>query len=559
MNGRAAALPVGMRQRGCVVPTAERETFDTPDRCIHTMTREWSSAARPTQNVGAAQIWVSVGRDDVEQMALCSPAFPSQVQIFSRAREQAWLRVLIMTQADDTTAKTAASGSVSKSSARWNAARCFSAEPRSPFRNTFSVKDSVFDITIPVRACLSGCASSHKNVRYWLFEENPDVFFDELPTGTVIAPLRTASVFDHKPSKCRIVQALAHMSGRRQSCAEKQNCKQPQMERSTSLTSGSRQATATSTVEAYGVRNTGKVFCASLRQVISDAQKRQGMGHRQLRPTDPIAKSSPEPFARSGPARRLVQAGDYAAVKLLFGDVPDTLSQLIRTAFVPREGCMFIVSDFSAIEARVIAWLAGEQWRQKVFEAGGDIYCASASAMFHVPVVKHGVNGHLRQKGKIAELALGYGGSVGALKAMGALEMGIPEEELQPLVSMWRSSNLNIVKLWWDVDAAVMEAVEDKSATGTHGISFECTDGMLFLTLPSGRHLSYVKPRIGTNRFGGNAVTYMGIGGTKKWERIESYGPKFCENIVQAISRTFCAMPCRPFDTAGSWPMSMTS
>lgn len=236
-------------------------------------------------------------------------------------------------------------------------------------------------------------------------------------------------------------------------------------------------------------------------------------------------------------ARRLVQASDYAAVKLLFGDVPDTLSQLIRTAFVPREGCMFIVSDFSAIEARVIAWLAGEQWRQKVFEAGGDIYCASASAMFHVPVVKRGVNGHLRQKGKIAELALGYGGSVGALKAMGALEMGIPEDELKPLVTAWRESNSNIVKLWWDVDAAIMEAVEDKNVTSTHGISFECTGGMLFIRLPSGRRLSYVKPRIGTNRFGGNAVTYMGIGVAKKWDRLESYGPKFCENIVQAISR----------------------
>ena len=236
-------------------------------------------------------------------------------------------------------------------------------------------------------------------------------------------------------------------------------------------------------------------------------------------------------------ARQLVRSGDYEQVKLLYDDVPDTLSQLIRTAFVPAEGCKFVVSDFAAIEARVIAWLAGEEWRKKVFMEGGDIYCASASAMFHVPVVKHGVNGHLRQRGKVAELALGYGGSVGALKAMGALEMGVPEEELKPLVDAWRDSNPNIVRLWWDVDRAVMEAVIDKSETETHGIRFTCTSGMLFITLPSGRRLSYVKPQIGTNQFGGDSITYMGIGSTKKWERLESYGPKFCENIVQAISR----------------------
>ena len=236
-------------------------------------------------------------------------------------------------------------------------------------------------------------------------------------------------------------------------------------------------------------------------------------------------------------ARNLVLAGDYEDVKMLYDDVPDTLSQLIRTAFVPQEGCKFIVSDFAAIEARVIAWLAGEEWRQKVFKEGGDIYCASASAMFHVPVVKHGVNGHLRQKGKIAELALGYGGSVGALKAMGALEMGLAEDELKPLVTMWRESNPKIVQLWWDVDQAVIEAVEDKSVTSTHGIMFECTSGMLFVTLPSGRRLSYVKPKLATNQFGGTSVTYMGINGAKKWDRLESYGPKFVENVIQSISR----------------------
>ena len=195
------------------------------------------------------------------------------------------------------------------------------------------------------------------------------------------------------------------------------------------------------------------------------------------------------------------------------------------------------MADFSAIEARVIAWFAGEQWRTKVFEEGGDIYCASASQMFKVPVEKHGVNGHLRQKGKIAELALGYGGSVGALKSMGALDNGLTEDELQPLVDAWRQSNPHIVSFWWDIDRAVKKAIKERMPQTVYGIKIFCQSGMLFITLPSGRNLSYVKPRIGENRFGGESVTYEGIGGTKKWERLESYGPKFVENIVQATSR----------------------
>lgn len=236
-------------------------------------------------------------------------------------------------------------------------------------------------------------------------------------------------------------------------------------------------------------------------------------------------------------ARALVRTGDYESVKMLYEDVPDTLSQLIRTAFIPKSGQKFLVSDFSAIEARVIAWLAGETWRQEVFANGGDIYCASASQMFKVPVEKHSVNGHLRQKGKIAELALGYGGSVGALKAMGAIEMGLTEDELPPLVEAWRQSNPRIVQLWWDVDHAAMEAVKYHRASKTHGILFTYQSGMLFITLPSGRRLAYVKPKVGTNKFGGECITYEGIGATKKWERLESYGPKIVENIVQATSR----------------------
>lgn len=236
-------------------------------------------------------------------------------------------------------------------------------------------------------------------------------------------------------------------------------------------------------------------------------------------------------------ARSLVSGEDYNLLETLYEDIPDTLSQLIRTAFVPKSGYKFIVSDFSAIEARVLSHLAGETWRADVFREGKDIYCASASQMFHVPVEKHGINSHLRQKGKIAELALGYGGSVGALKAMGALEMGLTEDELQPLVDTWRASNPNIVQFWWAVDSAVKNTIKTKTMTETHGIKFMYKSGMLFIHLPSGRNLCYIKPKIGENKFGGESVTYEGIGGTKKWERLESYGPKFVENIVQAVSR----------------------
>lgn len=236
-------------------------------------------------------------------------------------------------------------------------------------------------------------------------------------------------------------------------------------------------------------------------------------------------------------ARDIVKSGDYEFMNILYDDVPDALSQLIRTAFIPKPGYKFCVADFSAIEARVIAFLAKENWRMKVFKDNGDIYCASASAMFHVPVEKHGVNGQLRQKGKIAELALGYGGSIGALTAMGALDMGLTEDELQPLVDSWRASNPNIVQFWWDVDRCVKTAIKQRTATETHGIRFIYQSGMLFIALPSGRRLCYVKPKIEENRFGGESVTYEGVGTNKKWERIESYGPKFVENIVQAISR----------------------
>ena len=250
-------------------------------------------------------------------------------------------------------------------------------------------------------------------------------------------------------------------------------------------------------------------------------------------------------------ARTLVRDGRFDAVELLYDSVPLVLSELIRTAFSPKPGCRFFVADFSAIEARVIAWIAGEQWRQEVFAQGGDIYCASASQMFHVPVVKHGVNGHLRQKGKIAELALGYGGSVGALKAMGALNYGLTEEELKPLVDAWRQSNPRIVKFWWDVDRAATTCVRDRVPAETHGIRFLYQSGMMFIVLPSGRKLVYVKPKMGVNRYGSESVTYEGVGEQKKWLRLESYGPKFVENIVQATARDILVEAMRRLEAAG--------
>ena len=236
-------------------------------------------------------------------------------------------------------------------------------------------------------------------------------------------------------------------------------------------------------------------------------------------------------------ARELVKYGSFEDIQMLYDDVPDTLSQLIRTAFIPRQGMKFIVADFSAVEARVIAWLAGEEWRMKAFANGEDIYCASASKMFGVPVVKHGENGHLRQKGKISELACGFGGSVGAMKAMGADSLGLSDTELKQIVTDWREASPHITELWWAVDRAVKKAVKEKTATKTHGLLFSYEAGFLFIRLPSGRRLAYAKPYIGKNKFGGESVTYMGINAQKKWDRLESYGPKFVENCVQGIAR----------------------
>lgn len=381
----------------------------------------------------------------------------------------------------------------------------------------------------------------NKTFDSWLFNESADVFFDELVywDGYRSAKNSIQYVTCNKQN-ADMVQAFAHISGR--ACQMKvkdrrdehpnwsvayvldiwltpKNCHEIRNKPTVIDFNGKVYCAATPT-GYFLVRRNGKVW------VTGNSGKNiqlQNLPQNHL------------PDLRE--AREIVKSGDYDALEMLYDSIPDVLSQLIRTAFVPRKGFKFIVADFSAIEARVLSWLAGEEWRSEVFKNNGDIYCASASQMFKVPVEKHGQNAHLRQKGKIAELALGYGGSVGALTAMGALEMGLSEEELKPLVDSWRAANPHIVEFWWDVDRCVKETVKCRISTETHGIKFIYQSGMLFIELPSGRRLAYVKPRMGENRFGGESVTYEGVGATKKWERIESYGSKFVENIVQAISR----------------------
>ena len=250
-------------------------------------------------------------------------------------------------------------------------------------------------------------------------------------------------------------------------------------------------------------------------------------------------------------ARDLVKEGRFDDLQILFGNTPGVLSELIRTAFIPKEGYRFIVADFSAIEARVLSWLAGEKWRLEVFQSHGKIYEASASQMFHVPIDEITKGSLLRQKGKISELACGYGGGVGALKSMGALEMGVEENELQGLIDNWRRANPHIVNFWWEVDKMAIKAVKERTRTRTHGIVFTYKSGMLFVTLPSGRDLVYVKPKLMLNKFGREGLTYEGIGTTKKWERIETYGPKIVENIVQAASRDLLAEAMLRLDKAG--------
>lgn len=389
----------------------------------------------------------------------------------------------------------------------------------------------------------------------WLFDENPDVFFDELAYWDGYNSAKNSVQYSTcNQQNADMVQAFAHLSGRSALMKVKnrseahqnwsdayivdiwmtpKNCHEIREKPKIHTYNGIVHCAVTTT-GFFLVRRNGRVWVT-------------GNSGRILQP-----QNLPSTHMNSlDVARQLIRKGDFQAAEMLFDSVTLVLSELIRTSFIPKPGNRFFVADFSAIEARVIAWLAGEDWRLKVFEKGGDIYCASASQMFRVPVEKNGVNGHLRQKGKLAELSNGFGGSVGALKAMGALEMGLKEEELKPMVDAWRAANPHIAQFWWEVDRAVKTCIVEKTHTKTHGIWFQYQSGFLFITLPSGRRLAYVKPRIGENRFGGESVTYEGVGSTKKWDRIESYGPKFVENIVQATARDILAEAMLRLNAAG--------
>lgn len=243
--------------------------------------------------------------------------------------------------------------------------------------------------------------------------------------------------------------------------------------------------------------------------------------------------------------------GCFDMIEALYGNTPDILSQLIRTMLIPKDGCEFIVADFSAIEAHVLAWLAGEQWRLDAFQRGEDIYCASASQMFGVPVVKHGINGELRQKGKVAELACGYGGGAGALISMGALDMGLKEDELPDIISSWRDANPEIVKFWYAVEKAAIETVKDHNDRSVGRIGFQFSANTLWIVLPSGRRLAYIKPRLQPNRFGRMALTFEGLGANNKWVRGETYSGKLTENITQATARDLLAEAMHRMELAG--------
>ena len=379
----------------------------------------------------------------------------------------------------------------------------------------------------------------------WLLEESSDVFFDELAywDGYRSGP-NSVQYSTCNRQNADMVQALAHITGR---CAQikvrHREQDHPHWKDSYVVDIWLKPVNCHEIRQKPVVEHfTGTVYCAETPTGFFLVRRNgrvwiTGNSGRLVQIQNLPQNHIPDLVL----ARDLVKAGRYADIEALYESTPNVLSELIRTAFVPRPGCRFIVADFSAIEARVIAWLAGEQWRLEVFRQGGDIYCASASKMFHVPVEKHGQNSHLRQKGKIAELALGYGGAVGALTAMGALEMGLAEEELPPLVRQWREANPHIIRLWAQVEDAAMTAVREKARVRLGRLTFHCRSGMLFITLPSGRKLCYVKPRIQTNRFGGDGLTYEGVGESRKWTRIETFGGKLTENIVQATARDLLA------------------
>ena len=480
----------------------------------------------------------------VEEMAKSRPMIPLYgYRVVNKNVCANQFRVLIMTQADGYYTPDGQVRFHFKKARKVERCKALLRKCEIMFTCRENEKSSTTQIDIPARAVPLWLRQfKDKQFRAWMLDENADVFFDELPHWDGYRPAPNSIQYCTSiKQNADFVQAFAHMSGRTAVCRLKRRSenykdrwKDAYVVDIWENATNAHEIVAKPTMEPF----CGKVYCAVTKSGYFLVRRNgkvwvTGNSGRLIQ----LQNLPQNHMGDLEEARAVIRSGDYEAARMLYDSVPDVLSELIRTAFVPRPGCTFFVADFSAIEARVIAWLAGEEWRQQVFADGKDIYCASACQMFGVPVEKHGINGHLRQKGKIAELALGYGGSVGALKAMGALEMGLQEEELKPLVDAWRSANPKIVKLWWEVDEAVMTAIRKKTTTKTHGILFSCQSGMLFITLPSGRQLAYAKPRIGENQFGSPAATYMGMNTARQWDRLESYGPKFVENIVQAISR----------------------
>lgn len=485
--------------------------------------------------------------DTIENMAKYRPSIPFTGRRNTDAGlEHCQLRVLVMVQADG---HFTADGSIRLSFKKLRKIeRCKhllrTADISFTFRSYEQSRVSVITVNsrdVPLWLRLF----REKTFGTWLFDESPDVFFDELAYWDGYHSAKNSIQYSTcNRQNADMVQAFAHLTGRcalvrkRSRSFEHENWKDAYVVDVWLTPKNCHEVKSKPAILHF----VGKVYCAVTPTGYFLVRRNgrvwvTGNSGRLIQVQNLPQNHLPD----LDTARALVRSGNTDAVEMLYDSVPLVLSELIRTAFVPKPGCRFYVADFSAIEARVIAWIAGEHWRQEVFAKGGDIYCASASQMFHVPVEKHGVNGHLRQKGKIAELALGYGGSVGALKAMGALNYGLQEEELKPLVDAWRLSNPHITKFWWDVDKAASTCVRERTATETHSIRFYYQSGMMFVVLPSGRRLVYVKPKMGMNRFGNESVTYEGVGEQKKWLRLESYGPKFVENIVQATARDILA------------------
>lgn len=385
----------------------------------------------------------------------------------------------------------------------------------------------------------------NKTFDTWLFDESADVFFDELVHWDGYQSAKNSIQYSTVNRKnADIIQAFAHLSGRAcQMSIKKRSQVHNNWQDAYILDIWLRPKNAHQIQrKAKKIDYTGMVYCA-MTPTGFFLVRRNGRvwvtgNSGRLIQVQNLRRNNLQDLDL---ARSLVRNKEYESLEMLYDSPSEVLSQLIRTAFIPKEGCRFIVSDFSAIEARVLAWLAGEDWVLNAFKNGEDIYCSTASQMFGVPVVKHGVNGDLRQKGKVATLACGYGGSVGALKAMGAIEMGLSEDELQSIVDSWREANPNIVSLWWDIDSVVKRVVKTRSKEKYKSLVISYEKGILFIELPSKRRLAYPKAKIGMNRFGGESIVYEGIVVGNKWDKIESYGGKFVENIVQAIARDILA------------------